>query len=79
MCNHAGGLVYHLDLGFRHIPSRPIDRTRTEKETVMSNFQRLLESPFHWAAGFAGTFFKRLGLADRGRRERWLRREYLNG
>ncbi|MBP1845396.1 MULTISPECIES: hypothetical protein [Rhizobium/Agrobacterium group] len=45
----------------------------------MSNFQRLLESPFHWAAGFAGTFFKRLGLADRGRRERWLRREYLNG
>lgn len=45
----------------------------------MSNFQRLLESPFHWAAGFAGAFFKWMDPADRTRRERWLRREYLNG
>lgn len=45
----------------------------------MSNFQRLLESPFHWAAGFAGAFFKRSRAAGRVRRERLLRREYLNG
>jgi hypothetical protein len=48
-------------------------------EMVMSNFQRLLESPFHWAADFAGGFLKRSRGTQRRRRERMLRREYLNG
>ncbi|CDZ39408.1 Hypothetical protein NGAL_HAMBI1146_33720 [Neorhizobium galegae bv. officinalis] len=44
----------------------------------MSNFQRLLESPFHWAADFAGGFLRRSRRTERRRRER-IRREYLNG
>lgn len=79
LCNHAGGLIYHLVVAFLHIPGRPVDRARTETETVMSNFQRLLESPFSWAAGVAGAFFRRSRIAGHARRERWLRREYLNG
>ncbi len=58
---------------------RSSDRTSpTQMEMVMSNFQRLLESPFHWAADFAGGFLKRSRGTER-RRERMLRREYLNG
>ncbi|CAN7412980.1 hypothetical protein [Neorhizobium sp. LjRoot104] len=45
----------------------------------MSNLQRLLESPFHWAADFAGVFLKRSRGTQRSRRERVARREYLNG
>ncbi|CDZ61024.1 hypothetical protein NFO65_12140 [Neorhizobium galegae] len=45
----------------------------------MSNFQRLLESPFHWAADFAGVFFQRSRGTQRSRRERMARRNYLNG
>lgn len=52
---------------------------RMQMEMVMSNFQRLLESPFHWAADFAGGFLKRSRGTERRRRERMLRREYLNG
>jgi cell shape-determining protein MreC len=48
-------------------------------EMVMSNFQRLLESPFHWVADFAGGLLKRSRGTQRRRRERMLRREYLNG
>jgi hypothetical protein len=59
--------------------ARPIEPARTQMETVMSNFQRLLESPFHWAADFAGGFLKHSRGTERRRRERMLRREYLNG
>ena len=60
---------------------------RTEKEMVMANFQCVLESPFRWiahwadhsAAGLADAFFRRSATLDRARRERMLRREYLNG
>ncbi|WP_162894962.1 hypothetical protein [Rhizobium terrae] len=57
----------------------------------MASFQYLLESPFRWiahwiapsgdhrAAGPAGSFFRHSGGAGRSRRERVLRRDYLNG
>jgi len=56
------------------------DRTSPDKmEMVMSNFQRLLESPFHWAADVAGGFLKRSRGTQRSRRERMARRDHLNG
>lgn len=48
----------------------------------MANFQQLLESPFRWLAHWdhkVTAYLNRPGRTNRSRRERTLRRTYLNG